>query len=284
MLQPAPTKWQKKLFQIIYEADTKAGRYFDLWLLVLIVASIILLALETVPGFAPSVYTFFYIGEGIITFLFTIEYILRLVCVKKHSAYVFSAFGVIDLLSILPLYLGLLFPAVHYMMVWRALRLLRVFRILKLGRFLKDANILSMALLASRRKIIIFFLSLLVYVLIFGTLMYIIEGPENGFTSIPTGVYWAVVTMTTTGFGDIVPKTMIGKTISTFVMLMGYSILAVPTGIVSAEMARAGASPFPYTKDPAAPPHQGYPPCSHCGSDTHRKEAKFCDDCGKPLQ
>ena len=275
-MQPGSRPWQENLFRIIYLSDTRAGRNFDLALLVTIISSIVLLAIETVPGYSVEVYLWLDIAEWAITFLFTVEYIFRILSVKKPHTYIFSAYGIIDVLSILPTYLSVFLPELEFMVVWRAVRLLRIFRVLKLTHFLREADTLTRALIASRRKILIFFLSLLVYVVIFGTLMFIIEGPENGFTSIPIGIYWAVVTMTTTGFGDIVPKTAIGKSLSSIVMLLGYSILAVPTGIISAEIARTDSRPKKTPPDFLA--------CTQCGEKSHKPESKFCFNCGASLQ
>lgn len=263
--------WRKQLFEIIFEADTPAGRFFDVVLIACIVLSVVIVMLDSIAGVNRN-YGFWLMAiEWAFTLLFTIEYILRLVCVGRPLRYAVSFFGLIDLLAILPTYLSLFFPGSHYLIVIRVLRVLRVFRVLKLAQFVGEENRLTAALWQSRRKISIFILTVLTLVVIIGSIMYLVEGPENGFTSIPQGIYWSIVTLTTVGYGDISPRTDIGKTIVAIVMILGYGIIAVPTGIVTAEMVhthRAEAST------------QVCPECTAGGHDT---DAIFCRRCGTRL-
>jgi voltage-gated potassium channel len=260
--------WRLRLYETIYEAETPAGRAFDIGLLICIVASLIVVAWESVPNLDPTLASVLNGFEWTLTGLFTLEYLLRLIAVRRPFRYVTSFYGLVDLAAILPVYLAVFIPDLHYMIVWRSLRLLRVFRILKLGPFVQEASLLQEAIAASRRKIIVFFSALAVLAFVFGTLMYAIEGPHNGFTSIPVGVYWAVVTMTTTGFGDIVPRTSIGQAIASFVMLLGYAILAVPTGIITAELSRRDVTTHA---------------CPACLKYGHEKDAIHCKYCGSKL-
>ena len=227
---------RRSLYIIIFEADTKLGQLFDIALLVAILLSVLAVILETVPSLQGHHRMFFFYFEWVVTVIFTLEYGLRLFVSRKPLRYVFSFFGLIDLLSILPTYISLLFPGIHYLMVLRVLRLLRVFRILKLLRYVAAIRILQRAIYASRFKIYIFLGATGTLVLIMGTLMYIVEGDQSGFSSIPQSMYWTIVTMTTVGYGDIVPITILGKVIASFMMLIGYAIIAVPTGIVTSEL------------------------------------------------
>ena len=235
---PKNRNWQIKLHEIIYEADTKKGKLFDIILLWAIFASIVLVILESVKGLDAKYHDFFNISEWFITILFTLEYIARIISVKKPKEYIFSFYGVIDLLSTIPKYLSLIFIGAHALVALRALRLLRVFRILKLVRFIGATNNLSKALRASRYKIFVFISAVLIVCIIIGTIMYLIEGDESGFTSIPKGIYWAIVTLTTVGYGDIAPQTGFGQFIASMVMILGYGIIAIPTGIVTAEFTK----------------------------------------------
>lgn len=228
-------EWKELLWKIIFKADTKAGKQFDILLLIAIVISIMAVVLESIDALNAKYGQLFRIAEWIITGVFTIEYIFRIIVVRRKQAYIWSFYGIIDLLSILPFYVSLIIGASPSLMVIRAIRLVRVFRILKLSRYTKAANTITMALRGSLAKISVFLFAVLMLVLIIGTLMYLIEGKEHGFTDIPTSIYWAIVTLTTVGYGDIAPQTVLGQMIASFVMIMGYGIIAVPTGIVTAQ-------------------------------------------------
>ncbi len=262
---------KERLHEIIFEADTPAGKAFDVALLVLIILSVISVMLESVPSVAarygPQLRTF----EWIVTILFTIEYVLRLYCVGKPWRYARSFFGIVDLLAILPSYLSLTIPGAQSLLVIRALRLLRVFRVLKLAHFVGEAKDLTAALRASARKIIVFLGAVLTIVIIVGSMMYLIEGEANGFVSIPTSIYWAIVTMTTVGYGDIAPQTPLGKILASIIMIMGYGIIAVPTGIVSVELAGA-------VRDKVSTQA-----CPDCGAGQHDSDAVHCKFCGARL-
>lgn len=260
--------WRQRLARIIYESDTTAGWLFDVGLLITIVASVLLVMLETVPSLEAEYGRAFRVLEWIFTVNFIVEYVLRLIVARNWWNYARSPFGLIDLLAIFPTLLEPFFPGSQHLLVIRALRLLRVFRVLKLVAFLREANVLVRAILSSVRKILIFFLLVMVLALIFGTLMYVVEGPRNGFDSVPAGVYWAIVTITTVGFGDITPVTPLGRAIASFIMLTGYAIIAVPTGIMTVELGRAA---------------RGGVKCTHCGLDGHLPDALFCRGCGTRL-
>ena len=229
--------FRNKLYEIIFEADTPAGKWFDIFLLWAILISVLVVFLESISKLRSSYGDIFYYLEWFFTILFSVEYILRIISTKKPFGYIFSFYGIIDVLAILPTYLSLVIAGSHYLLVIRILRLLRVFRILKLTHMIRQATILKRALIASRGKIAVFLFAVLTLIVIIGAVMYVIEGPENGFTSIPFSMYWAIVTMTTVGYGDISPQTTIGQIFASFVMIMGYAIIAVPTGIVSVEIA-----------------------------------------------
>ena len=265
--------WRVKLHEIVYEADTRVGKIFDLILLVLILLSVIFVMLESVRWIDAKYHQLLYIGEWIITIFFTLEYIARVVSVRKPTHYIFSFYGIIDFLSTIPLYLSFLFVGSNYLLIVRALRLLRVFRILKLTKYVGESNKLSKALLHSRAKILIFLFVVVIISIIAGTLMYLIEGEEGGFTSIPRSVYWAIVTLTTVGYGDISPATPLGQLIASVIMIMGYGIIAVPTGIVSAE----------YAKNDPSEIHVNTQSCQNCGADKHRDDSEFCHICGDDL-
>ncbi|MDQ3322571.1 MAG: ion transporter [Acidobacteriota bacterium] len=268
--QTPETPVLKRLHEIIFESDTRAGRIFDLVLLWLIVASVVVVTLESVRHYREDYGEAFYYIEWIFTILFTVEYVLRLVSVRRPLNYAFSFFGIIDLLSIIPGFLSLLLPGTHYLLVVRILRLLRIFRILKLAEYVSEARVITSALAASKRKISVFLLAVLAIVVVVGSLMYVIEGEENGFLDIPTGIYWAIVTLTTVGYGDLSPKTALGKTLASIVMILGYAIIAVPTGIVTAELTRSGR------KNPTRA-------CPECGASDHDDDAGFCKICGGGL-
>ncbi len=272
--------WRTKLHEVIYEADTPAGKTFDVILLLLIFLSIILVMLESVVEINNVYHDYFLWGEWIITIFFSIEYILRIISIKRPASYMFSFYGVIDLLSTIPLYLSFFFVGTNALLAIRALRLLRVFRILKITRYIGEGNKLAKALRDSRPKILVFLFAVLILSVIAGTLMYLVEGPEHGFKSIPISVYWCIVTLTTVGFGDIAPVTATGQFIAAVIMIMGYGIIAVPTGIVSAEMARGGNP-----KDPAHPNfvHTNTQVCNNCGAKRHQDNAKYCHNCGNEL-
>lgn len=262
--------WRKKLYIIIYGTHTEKGKVFDIILLWVIIASIVLVMLESVKSLDAKYHVFFNIAEWIITILFTLEYFARIIAVKKPSKYIFSFFGVIDLLSTIPKYLSLIFGGTHALVALRALRLMRVFRILKLVRYVGEANRLAVALKASRFKIFVFLFAVIVLCIILGTIMYLIEGELGEFTSIPRGVYWAIVTLTTVGYGDIAPHTGMGQFVASIVMLLGYSIIAIPTGIISAEITKQSIHPSTHS-------------CSNCLSEKNRHDAKYCGNCGEKL-
>ena len=273
--------WKVKLHEIIYEADTPAGKLFDVILLIAIIASIILVMLESVKSIDVRFHNFLNISEWIITILFTIEYIARIITVKRPIKYITSFYGIIDLLSTIPKYLSLIFGGVHALAALRALRLLRVFRILKLARFLGASNNLVNALKASRAKISVFLFAVVIVAVILGTIMYLVEGEENGFTNIPKSVYWCIVTLTTVGFGDIAPQTPLGQFIASMVMILGYGIIAVPTGIVSAEYTAHSKSKDEPKKDNTV--HVNTQCCSNCLNEKHQDGAEFCFKCGCEL-
>lgn len=278
-MKPSKKHWKARLYEIIYEADTREGRLFDVTLLIIILASIILVMLESVASIDQKYHDFLNISEWIITIIFSIEYIARIITVKKPLEYIFSFYGIIDLLSTIPKYISLIFGGVHALTTLRALRLLRIFRILKLARYLGASNNLVNALKASRAKISVFLFTVLIIAVILGTIMYLIEGEENGFTNIPKGVYWCIVTLTTVGFGDIAPQTPIGQLIASMVMILGYGIIAVPTGIVSAEYTNQNKkAPL---KDTDLDTNK--PVCNNCDNNKHNKNAGFCYNCGHKL-
>ncbi len=264
------SSWRNKLHEIIYEADTRTGKLFDVVLLIAIIASVILVMLESVKGINAAYGDLLNVSEWIITILFSIEYILRIVSIKKPRHYILSFYGVIDLLSTLPKYLSLFFFGTQSLIAFRLLRLLRIFRILKLTRYIGASNTLIRALKLSKAKILVFLFFVVIICIILGTLMYLIEGEENGFTSIPRSVYWAIVTLTTVGFGDIAPATPIGQFIASIIMILGYGIIAIPTGIVGAEMSRHQTP----TNTQA---------CRTCGKEDHKDGASFCYNCGSKL-
>ncbi len=265
--------WRLRLYTVIFEADTRAGKLFDLLLLATILVSVVVVIADSVDGISHGRDALFDAIEWTITFLFSVEYAARLACVRRPLRYATSFFGVVDLLSVLPSYLTLVVPGAQMLLDVRILRLLRVFRVLKLAAYVGEYRALGNALAASRRKILIFLSVVLMVALLMGTLMYVVEGPERGYTSIPVAVYWAIVTMTTVGYGDIAPHTDFGRLIAAVMMLLGWGILAVPTGIVTAEMtARRFAHTTPTTRS-----------CHECLSEGHEANARFCKDCGAKL-
>ena len=265
--------WQLKLHEIIYEADTPAGKWFDILLLLFIVASALFVMLESVKGLPEYWYRFFTCAEWVITILFTIEYILRIISIKKPKHYILSFYGLVDLVAIFPLYLSLLISGTGALATLRALRLLRVFRILKITRYIKEGHRLKEALRMSKPKIFVFLFAVLIISMIAGTLMYHIEGDESGFTSIPAGIYWCIVTLTTVGFGDITPITPLGQFIASIIMIMGYGIIAVPTGIVSVA----------YAKTSIPEPELNTQSCPSCSADGQKESARYCWNCGYKL-
>lgn len=275
-MQDGPKKqnWKEKLHEIIYEADTREGKLFDILLLVAILASIVLVMLESVESFDTKYHKFLNYAEWVITILFSIEYIARIVSVKRPLKYIFSFYGIIDLLSTIPKYLSLLFFGTHHLVALRALRLMRVFRILKLTRYIGESTNFVIALKKSRAKIAVFLSFVLILCIILGTIMYLVEsGEESGFTSIPRSVYWAIVTLTTVGYGDIAPLTPIGQLIASIIMILGYGIIAIPTGIVSAEM----------SKETKKTVHINTQCCTNCLAEKHPDNAEFCFKCGCKL-
>jgi voltage-gated potassium channel len=275
---PAPaygrpeTGWRLRLYTIIFEADTRAGRRFDVALILCIVASVTVVVLDSVASISARHGAWLSVLEWVFTITFTIEYLARLSCVPRPMRYARSFFGVIDLLAILPSYLALLVPGLNALVDVRILRLLRIFRVLKLAEYVHEFVALKQALVASRRKILVFLSFVMLVVLVMGTLMYVVEGPANGYTSIPVGVYWAITTMTTVGFGDVVPRTDLGRVIASVMMLLGWGTLAVPTGIVGAEFTAQRMQRPTTTRT-----------CHECLSEGHLPSAKFCRDCGAKL-
>ncbi len=265
--------WRFRLHEIIYEADTWAGKLFDLVLLIFILASVLLVMLESVSSLDAKYHDFFNIAEWVITILFTLEYIGRIIAIKRPVKYIFSFYGIIDLLSTIPKYLSLLFVGTHALVALRALRLLRIFRILKLARYVGASNRLMVALRASRAKISVFLFFILILSIILGTVMYLVEvNEDSGFTSIPRSIYWAIVTLTTVGYGDIAPVTALGQLIASIIMILGYGIIAIPTGIVSAEFTTSALNVHTNTQN-----------CPNCAVEKHRDNAEFCYNCGHLL-
>ena len=266
------SNWKENLHRIIYEADTPAGKLFDVVLILLILVSIMMVMLETVQSIDAKYHNWFVAIEWAITVLFTIEYVARIVSIKIPKTYIFSFFGIIDLISTLPMYLSLVFFDVHNLMAIRSLRLLRIFRILKLNRYIGESDSLMNALKASRHKISVFLVAVLTLVIILGTLMYLIEaGQGSGFKSIPQSVYWAIVTLTTVGYGDIAPITPFGQFVASLIMILGYGIIAVPTGIVGAELSKNNKI------------NTNTQSCRNCHASDHNDLAKYCYSCGEKL-
>jgi voltage-gated potassium channel len=264
--------WRESLNDIIFGAETALGRLFDIILIVSIICSVIAVMLGSVESFQISHWQTLYYIEWFFTLLFTLEYILRLICVRRPLLYMRSFFGIVDFLSIIPTYLSFLIPGIKYMLVIRIFRLLRVFRILKLSEYMDESQVLVNALIASRRKILVFLYAVITLVIVCGSLMYVVEGKESGFSSIPQSVYWAVVTITTVGYGDIAPQTPLGKIIAALIMVMGYGIIAVPTGIYSAELVKTYGTKK--IRNDA---------CPDCGETGHDVDADFCKYCGHQI-
>jgi voltage-gated potassium channel len=266
-------KWRQKLYIIIFESDTPAGKAFDVILLILILLSILTVMLESVASIQATYGPILYALEWFFTICFTLEFILRLISAGYPLRYLFSFYGMVDFFSILPTYINLIYSGTRFLLVIRGLRLLRIFRVMKLTRYLGEAETLQTALRNSVYKIIVFIGAVLITVTIVGAMMYMVEGPENGYLDIPTSIYWAIVTITTVGFGDITPLTPLGKFLATILMLLGYGIIAVPTGIVSAELTRADRMTRPLVKA-----------CLRCKPEDHPADAHFCRFCGLELQ
>jgi len=265
------SNWREKLRIVVFQSDTKAGRRFDKTLLVIILCSLFIVIIDSIDSIHRDYSDLLAYIEWGFTAVFAVEYLLRLYCSPKPLKYAFSFYGLIDLLAIVPGILAIYYSDAQYLLIVRIVRMLRIFRVLKLGPYLTQANYLLAALRGSKQKIIVFLASVSTLVIVFGTLMYVIEGPEHGFTSIPVGIYWAIVTLTTVGFGDIVPKTALGQILSSLVMITGYSIIAVPTGIFTAELANAMRG------------DQLKHDCPVCRKQNHEPEAAFCSRCGNNL-
>ena len=269
----AGSPWRHRLHTIIFEADTPGGRAFDIALIIAIVTSVALVIADSLPGNSEETRRALLVAEWVLTILFTLEYVARLIAVRQPLRYARSFFGIVDLLAIVPAYVGLFVPGGRYLLVIRVLRLLRIFRIFKLAHFLNQAHLLTAALRASRVKIAVFLFTVLTLVVIIGALMYVIEGPANGFTSIPVGMYWAVVTLTTVGYGDFAPSTNLGRFAASLVMILGYGIIAVPTGIVTTELVNAARGRDDISGQA----------CPGCSAEGHRAGARFCFSCGSAL-
>jgi voltage-gated potassium channel len=266
-----PLTMREKLFDVIFGTDSPAGQRFDLILIVAILLSVFAVILDSVGSINLRYGHWLHIAEWFFTGLFTIEYITRLYCSPNRWRYARSFYGIVDLLAILPSYIALILPASTYLMVIRFLRVLRIFRVLKLAPYLNEANILTGALMQSRRKVLLFFVSVIVVSTIFGAIMYVIEGPANGFTSIPIGIYWAIVTITTVGFGDVTPHTPVGQFIASLAMLTGYAIIAIPTGIFTAELVENLRRDYSTRS------------CPNCEKEGHERSALYCKWCGTEL-
>ncbi|WP_019601882.1 ion transporter [Teredinibacter turnerae] len=272
MAERSQSPLQKHLYEVIFGTETPAGKRFDLWLIWMIVLSVLVLMIDSVMWLQQSWQTALDIAEWVFTLAFAAEYCVRIYCSPQRRRYIFSFYGVVDLLSILPSFLELLMPGANFLLIVRLLRVLRIFRILKLVRYLTDANILVRAVVYSRHKIFVFFMSVLVLSVIFGSLMYLVEGPTNGFSSIPKSIYWTIVTITTVGYGDITPQTWLGQVIAAAAMLTGYSILAVPTGIFTAELSQEMQK------------QRVQLACRGCGKTGHETDAVYCRFCGHGLK
>jgi voltage-gated potassium channel len=271
-MQDKKSDWRSKLHEVIFGAETRAGKAFDVILITSIIISVLVVMLDSVKSITAEYGDQLHQLEWFFTILFTVEYILRLLCVSRPLRYATSFFGVIDLLAVIPTYLSLILPGTRFFLVIRILRVLRIFRVMKLAHYIGEANLLVQSLRASRRKITVFLFAVLTLVIIFGSLIYIIEGEANGFTSIPRSIYWAIVTMTTVGYGDISPKTGFGQTLASMVMIVGYCIIAVPTGIISAEISQRTNKKICNH------------PCPGCGSCDHDVAATYCQYCGERLE
>lgn len=281
--RPDGDGWRSHLYKTIFEADSSIGKYFDIALILTIILSVIVVMLDSVHSINSVHHQKLYMAEIIFTALFTIEYFLRMICVKSKTRYATSFFGIIDLMAIIPTYLSLLLPGSQYLLIIRVFRLLRIFRVLKLVQYLSEGDILVQAMKDSSKKITLFMFTVLNLVMILGSLMYVVEGEQSGFTSIPTSIYWAIITLTTVGYGDIVPITPLGKALASVVMILGYSIIAVPTGIVTHSIINTSMAAKPIevtekTKDVAL-----NIACHNCGLQGHDIDAFYCKNCGAKL-
>ena len=265
----SPNRLRHRLHEIIFEADTSAGKLFDEALIISIIVSVVVVMLDSVADLQLQYGQLFYVIEWVFTLMFTAEYLLRLSCIGRPMKYATSFFGIVDLLSIIPTYLGLFFVSGKYFMIIRIFRLLRIFRVLKLVQYVGEAEFLLQAMRSSKRKIQVFMLFVLLLTVLFGSVMYLVEGPEHGFTSIPRSIYWAIVTMTTVGYGDISPQTDLGQTLASLVMILGYGIIAIPTGIVTAELS--------FNKQISTQC------CPECSAEGHSPDALHCKFCGEEL-
>jgi voltage-gated potassium channel len=259
-----------KIKVIIFGTDTRGGKLFDVVLIVTIILSILMVLMDSVAEYNQKYGEIFHVAELIITLLFTIEYLLRIYCIRRPASYIFSFFGIIDFLALIPTYLSMILPGTEVLTVIRVLRVLRVFRVLKLVQFMGEADLLMKAMIASRRKIFVFLFSVMNVVIILGSVMYLIEGETAGFTSIPRSIYWAIVTLTTVGYGDISPMTNLGQSIAALIMIIGYSIIAIPTGIVTSELNFMSKEPEKIE-------------CIVCGDENQNDDSKFCSHCGSKL-
>ncbi len=271
-IETAAGPWREKIYEVIFEADTPLGKAFDVALLWAILGSVAAVCLDSVASFQERFHGIFVAAEWVFTALFSIEYILRLISVRQPLRYAISFYGLVDLLAILPSYISLFVPGSQHLLVIRILRLLRVFRVLKLGRYVSESQILMTAIKNSRAKITVFLFTVMTLVVVIGAAMYLIEGPENGFTSIPRAMYWAIVTLTTVGYGDVIPLTVPGQMLSSALMILGYGIIAIPTGIVTAELTSVTHKRDLTTRT-----------CPSCLSVGHSAVARFCSDCGETL-
>ena len=280
--RPPGPPWRVRLYDVVFDSEDPAARAFDVGLILAILLSVLVVMLDSVESIASRHHDLLAVVEWFFTILFTVEYVARLVAVRSKRRYALSFFGIIDLASIAPTYLSLILPGTQYFAAIRVLRVLRVFRVLKLVQYIGEANVLSRAVVASRHRITVFLIAVVALVVVLGSLMYLVEGADAGFTSIPTAVYWAVVTLTTVGFGDITPITPAGKLLASVIMLMGYGLIAVPTGIFSAELAQASRE---QASRPSAPVREapGASMCKACGAGGHEPDASYCRRCGAPL-
>jgi len=268
---PKKDNWRDKIHEIIFEADTPLGKLFDEFLIISILASVLVVMLDSVTWIRKDHEGLLYALEWFFTILFSVEYILRLISVKRPAKYATSFFGIVDLLTVIPTYLDIFLPGTRFLLAIRILRVLRIFRVLKLAKYVGETNFLLRALRASSRKITIFLFLIVTIVIVLGSLMYVVEGAENGFTSIPKSIYWAIVTLTTVGYGDVAPQTSFGQALSVVVMVLGYSIIAVPTGIVTVELSQASKKQVTTRS------------CQDCSAGGHDPDAKHCKYCGEEL-
>ena len=268
--EPSHTGWRHRIYEVVFEAETTAGRIFDITLTTLILLSVVAVFAESVKWIRDLYGRELYAAEWAFTLLFTVEYVLRMISVRRPLRYALSFYGLVDLLAIIPTYISLFVPGTQYLLVIRVLRLLRIFRVLKLTAYISEGRVISSALRASREKITVFLVAVITIVTVVGSLMYVVEGEKHGFTDIPTSIYWAIVTLTTVGYGDLSPQTPLGKFLASIVMIMGYGIIAVPTGIVTAELARAAKPASTHV-------------CPDCHAEGHDLDAVHCKYCGHLL-